>query len=83
MFAVVAGVTMTRSAEQFWLWLTDLGLPAPWRLDENEYQIIAVNGALECSIEPSEKPHRGYETQTAFAIITAVNTCAGFRAEHS
>jgi len=75
---------MSQANEDFARWLEKLGTPAPWGLhDEDLGVILAANKASVLVVEPAAIPFREIETEIAMAIITAVNTCAGYKAEYA
>lgn len=70
-------------SEEFAGQLEYLGVPAPWRLDDEERGLIlAANGEMACAAGFDHMPLPD-EDRTALAmyIILAVNTLAGFKAE--
>ena len=73
---------MSQANEDFAKWLTRLMVPAPWTLhDEDLGVVLAANGASVLVVEPCSVPYADIETEIAMAVITAVNTCAGFKAK--
>lgn len=71
---------MSKANDDFAMMLARLGVPAPWELhDEDLGVVLAANKASVLVVEPMI-PYQEIETEVALAIITAVNTCAGFKA---
>lgn len=56
--------------------------PAPWSLcDEQPGIILDANGADVVMVAPSSPRSDAEVSAVALAIVIAVNTCAGFKAE--
>ena len=72
-------------SEEFAGQLERLGVPAPWRLcDEEVGEILASNGGVACHVVAADEsglPDENHRTEIAMYIILAVNTLAGFKAE--
>ena len=68
-------------SEEFAARLDNCGVPAPWRLcDEEVGEILAANGAPACNADTVGNLSEDDATQVAVYIMLAVNTLAGFKA---
>lgn len=68
-------------SEEFAMALERLGVPAPWRLcDEEVGEVLAENGAIVCQVHAIKHAEADEASQLAMWIMLAVNTLAGFKA---
>ena len=73
---------MTDAFEEFRSQLAALGAPAPWRLDDEEVgSILHAEGAAVITVDVNRELDDETVGLLCLAIITAVNTCAGLKAE--
>lgn len=78
--SLLLGIPHPTGSEAFSAALARLGVPAPWELHDEELGVIlAANKQGVATVEAS-RPYQEIETEIALEIITAVNTCAGFKA---
>lgn len=76
-----ARVTHPTGSEEFANDLRDLGMPAPWRLDEDAPgELLAANSALVLRVDPSDSMPWEKASDLAAFVLCAVNTLAGFKA---
>lgn len=72
-------ITHPTGSAQFADALVRLGVPAPWRLcDEEVGEVLADNGAIAFTVAPNLSDTAA--TDLALWILIAVNTLAGFQA---
>lgn len=73
---------MTHIYEKFRKDLAALGAPAPWRLDDEDVgSILHAEGAAVLTVDVNRELDDETVGRIALAVITAVNTCAGFEAK--
>lgn len=72
---------MSDANDQFKATLERLDAPPPWQIDEEETGVILdANGRDVLCIDTNNTRPDSDVSELAVWIITAVNTCAGFRA---
>lgn len=73
-------ITHPTGSDQFAADLDSLGVPAPWRLcDEEVGEVLAANGAIACNAETIGNLSEDDATRVALQIVLAINTLAGFK----
>lgn len=78
----IADIRHPTGSEQLAAALADLGVPAPWRLcDEEVGEVLAANGAIACDADTVGCLSEDDASRVAALIMLAVNTLAGFKAE--
>lgn len=76
-----AAVVHPTGSEEFAALLDGIGIPAPWRLcDEEVGGVLAANGAIACNTDTLGNLSEQDATKAAVQIMLAVNTLAGFKA---
>ena len=73
---------MTHVYEKFREDLAAFGAPAPWRLDDEEVgTILHAEGAAVLTVDVNREMDDVTVGLLCLAVVTAVNTCAGYRAK--
>lgn len=76
-----AAVVHPTGSEEFAAVLDGIGIPAPWRLcDEEVGEVLAANGAIACNTDTLGNLSEQDAMMAAAQIMLAVNTLAGFKA---
>ena len=73
---------MSSANEEYRVGLAALGVPAPWRLDDEDVgTILHAENASVLTVDVNRELDDETVGRIALDIILAVNTCAGFRAK--